>query len=172
MELQRKAYPILVQAISVRSLHAQTKPNHSSGKSPKTKQMAKRCTEIQKPNGKTAPEVTSKYHQAWDASPKRCLTNWAHPFHRGETPKLELHQFPKWKTWGFERGTYQNASRCQDDVPDTVFLILQYLVFLRVEVQTGADKRRKRCPGERDFWQLQRITSLPFSVTAQSSEVE
>ena len=104
--------------------------------------MAKRCTEIQKPNGKTTPEVTSKSHQAWDASPKPCLTNWAHPFHRGETPKLELHQFPEWKTWGLERGTYQNASRCQDDVPDAVFLILQYLVFFRVEVQAGADKEK------------------------------
>ena len=51
---------------------------------------------------------------------------------------------------------------------DALFLILQYLVFLRVQVQVGADKRRKVSSRQKRPWQLQRANSLPFSSTAWS----
>lgn len=52
---------------------------------------------------------------------------------------------------------------------DALFLIPQYLAFLRVEVQVDADKRRKNVSSrQKRPWQLQRANSLPFSSTAWS----
>ena len=154
----------------------QAKPNHTNGKSPKTKQMAKKCPETQNANGKTAPDMPSKSHQAWDTSPKQCLTN-RDPFSllQGETPKQELHQSPNRK--------HQEALRCTSgDLPKCWWVSQHtrrpppdppiFSVSLNGRSSWHGQENKKLSSRHKRPWQLQRATSLPFSAIAWISTVE
>ena len=147
----------------------QAKSNHTNGKSPKTKQMANRCPEIHNTNGKTAPDVTSKSHQAWDTSPKQRLTNREKP--------------PNWNSISPQNRKQQEALRCTSGDLPKCWWVSQHtrcpppdppIFSVSLSGRSGwhgQENKKVSSRGKRP-WQLQRATSLLFSAIAWSSTVE